>query len=90
MPCDLCIKLQLAWVEFTVELALKGVLCTRLASKGFLMSGGRGGEGGILGMGVLLGSPNNVPILTAYIIGASRNLSYILQILPCSASPERV
>ena len=74
-----------------MELALKGVLCTRLASKGFLMSGGRGGgEGGILGMGVLLGSPNNVPILTAYIIGASRNLSYILQILPCSASPERV
>ena len=56
------------------------------------MSGG--GEvwlgGGILGMSVLLGSPNNVPILTAYIIGASRNLSYILQILPCSASPERV
>ena len=76
-----------------MELALKGVLCTRLASKGFLMSGG-GGEGwlggGILGMSVLLGSPNNVPILTAYIIGASRNLSYILQILPCSASPERV
>ena len=38
MPCDLCIKLQLAWVEFTVELALKGVLYTRLA-KGFWMSG---------------------------------------------------
>ena len=39
MPCDLCIKLKLALVEFTTELALKGVLCTHLASKGFLMSG---------------------------------------------------
>ena len=38
MPCDLCIKLWLTWVEFTVELALKGVFYTRLASKGFLMS----------------------------------------------------
>ena len=39
MPCDLCIKLRLTWVEFTVELALKGVLYTRLASKGFFMRG---------------------------------------------------
>ena len=30
------------------------------------------------------------PILTAYIISASRNLSYILQIPPCSASSGQV
>ena len=30
------------------------------------------------------------PVLTAYIIGALRNLSYILQIPPCSGSPGRV
>ena len=45
---------------------------------------------GILGGGVLLGCPNHDPILTAYIMGASRNLSYILQIPPSSASLERV
>ena len=53
----------------------------------------RGGGGlllRILGGAVPLGSPNHDPILTAYIMGASRNLSYILQIPPCSASLERV